>query len=106
MKRIYQANDLPQAYLLKHLLEEAGIPVRVFNENAQGGVGEIPFIHTYPELWVQRDQDEARARKLVLDYERQQNEPVEEKICPDCGERNPGTFETCWQCGQPLAPDS
>jgi len=102
MKRVYQANDLPQAYLLKHLLEEAGIPVQIFNENAQGGVGEIPFTHAWPELWVQRDNDEARARKMLLDYEQQQAQPLPEKQCPDCGESNPGNFETCWHCGQLL----
>lgn len=103
MKRVYQANDLPQAYLLKHLLEEAGIPVTVFNENAQGGVGEIPFIHTYPELWVQRDQDHDRARALLLDYETNLQKPVGDVTCQDCAETNPGNFETCWKCGKRLA---
>jgi ribosomal protein L40E len=23
--------------------------------------------------------------------------------CRDCGEENPGTFETCWRCGHSLA---
>jgi hypothetical protein len=102
MKRVYQANDLPQAYLLKHLLEEAGIPVTIFNENAQGGVGELPFTHTYPEIWVTRDSDRHRARELLLELEKQGNEIGADKDCPVCGERNPGNFETCWQCGGAL----
>lgn len=103
MKRVYQASDLPQAYLLKHALEQAGIPVTIFNENAQGGVGEIPFIHAWPEIWVQRDADEPRARVLLVEFEKQQREPVGEKNCPGCNETNPGNFETCWRCGQVLS---
>ena len=39
MRRLCSAANLPEAYLLKQLLEQAGIEARVFNEHAQGGLG-------------------------------------------------------------------
>ena len=55
MKRIYSAASLPEAHLILHRLQEKGIPARVFNENAHGGVGELPFTHAYPEIWIDED---------------------------------------------------
>lgn len=47
------ANDLIHAYLLKGLLSEAGIEVRIGNEFLQGALGDIPFDrHTRPKLLV------------------------------------------------------
>ena len=62
MKRIYSAADLQEAHLLAQLLQEHNIDCHVFNENLQGGVGEIPFVQAYPEIWLGREEDESRAR--------------------------------------------
>ncbi len=99
MKRIYSASDLVEAHLLVQLLREAGIECHVFNENLQGGVGEIPFTHAYPEIWVVDEADEARARALIQEYERAGRSAPSWR-CPYCGEDNPGTFLSCWQCGR------
>ncbi len=101
MRRLYTAGHLPEAYLLLHMLESEGIAAQVFNENAQGGVGELPFTHTYPELWVE-DRDLDRARSVVERFERPQ-ETLNSFTCTVCGEHNPGTFELCWNCGAPRA---
>ena len=100
MIRIYRATDLPQAYLMLRRLEDAGIPAKVFNENAQGALGEIPFIHVYPEIWLVRENDATRARKLLQDFEETMRSPVANVTCPHCRETNPENFETCWNCGQ------
>ena len=39
MKRLCKAASLPDAHILRGLLEQEGIEVHVFNENAQSGVG-------------------------------------------------------------------
>lgn len=100
MIRIYRASDLPQAYLLLRRFEDAGIPAKVFNENAQGALGEIPFIHVYPEIWIVRDNDRDRANRLIQEFETTMREPVANVTCPHCDELNPENFETCWSCGQ------
>lgn len=97
MRRLYTAGNLPEAYLLLHMLETEGIDARVFNENAQGGVGELPFTHTYPELWV-NDGDIDRARQVVERFE-QPKGPLTSYTCAHCGEQNPETFDLCWNCG-------
>jgi hypothetical protein len=101
VKRLYSAGSLPEAYLLRDRLAQAGIDARVFNENAQGGLGEIPFTHAYPEVWLMEPRDEARARAIVRDIESPPFGGVE-KRCAACGEANPGNFEVCWHCGSPI----
>ena len=101
MKRLYDAADLPQAQLLLDRLAEAGIPARLFNANAQGGLGEIPFTAAYPQVWIEEAADWERARAVVERFERPAK-PAPARRCPACGEENPGGFDLCWSCGGPL----
>jgi Putative prokaryotic signal transducing protein len=101
MKRIYVAANLPDAHIVLNLVERAGIQVEVINANAQSGVGEMPFTHAYPEVWVMDDNDFSRARKIVTDHEHM---PEQRGVvhCSACGEGNPRNFELCWNCGKPM----
>jgi hypothetical protein len=101
VKRVYGAANLPEAYLVLGMLSRAGIRAHVFNEHAQGAAGEIPLVHTYPELWVEDERDYARARHIIEEYERRAADDTG-VICPACGESNPQAFEICWHCGQSL----
>ncbi len=101
MFRLCTAANLPEAHLLLHRLAHAGIEARVLNEHAQGGLGEIPFTHAYPEIWVMEESDEARARAILVEFE-QPPAPRAPTRCKLCGEMNPPAFEICWQCGKPL----
>lgn len=100
MRRIYSASSLPDAHMVAYLLEQAGIRVRVFNENAQGGMGEIPFVHAWPEVWVVDDGDSERARQMILELEKTDTAP--QVTCPACREENPVNFQLCWNCGSQL----
>ena len=99
MLRVYQAANLPQAHLLAGLLRHAGIAVRVFNENAQGGLGDLPFSETYPEIWIENAADLTRAKRIIANFE---GAPVETGTlhCRSCNEENPANFELCWKCGE------
>ncbi|MEE8387931.1 MAG: DUF2007 domain-containing protein [Acidiferrobacterales bacterium] len=101
MERLYSAANLPEAYLIRDLLAEVGVRTQILNENAQGGVGEIPFTETYPEIWVERKNDMERARRIIEEYE-SRSFSTGYVDCPRCGEQNPENFETCWHCGVPL----
>ncbi|CAD84077.1 MULTISPECIES: DUF2007 domain-containing protein [Nitrosomonas] len=101
MKKLYTANHLLEAHIVRDLLENAYIPTRLFNEYAQGGMGEISFTHTYPEVWVMRDLDFERGRKIIAAYE-QAPQVTDIVFCLQCGEENPGNFQLCWQCGSGL----
>jgi hypothetical protein len=102
MRRIYSAATLPDAHLVLALLAQAGISAKVFNENAQGGVGEIPFTHAWPEVWIENERDAERAREVIRQFERGgSNRQV---ACGNCGEFNPENFEICWKCGVAIEP--
>jgi len=101
MKKLYSANTLMEAHIVLDMLEHALIPAQLFNQHAQSGTGELPFTHAYPEVWVIRDEDYERGRKIVQQYEAtpQTNDIIQ---CPACGEENPANFQLCWQCGNGL----
>lgn len=103
VRRLYKAANLPEAYIVVAQLRAAGVEARVFNENAQGGLGELPFTHVYPEVWVMDDSDWTRARDVVTAYEGGAEANAGVSVhCPDCREENPGNFQLCWNCGATL----
>ena len=95
MRRVYQAAHLPEAYLVRDRLRAEGIAAEVYNEHAAGALGEIPFTHAYPEVWV-ADADWARARRLLAAPPAGAGAAW---TCARCGEDNPGSFDLCWHCG-------
>jgi hypothetical protein len=101
MKRLCKAASLPDAHILRDLLEQAGIDAHVFNENAQSGAGELPLPEALPEVWVSRERDLERAREIVRRFESAAPETRTVR-CGRCGEDNPGNFQLCWSCGAAL----
>jgi hypothetical protein len=101
MKKIYSAANLMEAHIVLDLLGHSGIAARLFNENAQGGLGQIPFTHAYPEVWIINERDLERGKIVVSNYE---SSPVETCVvfCRACGEENPRNFQLCWHCGAGL----
>jgi hypothetical protein len=103
MIKIYAAENLQAACLLQGLLAENGIEAEVLNQYAQGGLGELPFTHTYPEIWLSEAGDLDRAREIIADFEKH-GAGQSSLSCPHCGEECPDTFELCWHCKAPLKP--
>ena len=99
MKLVYTAESLIDAQLVRDLLSHAGVPNLLFNANAVGGFGDLPV--TYPEVWVRRDRDAAKARRAIHEFENRPP-PADERVCARCAETNPATFEICWRCHAPL----
>lgn len=101
MKRIYTAANLPDAHLVRNMLEQAGIPAHIFNANAIGALGDLPMSAAYPQVWIAQVHQEQHARSVVAEYSRTAA-PLDTKACSRCGESNPGEFELCWSCGAEL----
>jgi hypothetical protein len=101
MKRLRRAPSLPDAHILRGLLERAGIEALVFNENAQGGVGQLPVVDALPEVWVVQERDYDRACSVLDEFERTPRDTGTRR-CPACGEDNPGHFQVCWKCAAGL----
>jgi Putative prokaryotic signal transducing protein len=102
MKRVYNALNLPDAHLLRDLLEQAGIPAHVFNENAASIIGLAPVSSCQPQVWIAQPHQEQHANAVVTDYQTRMPTTTI-KNCVGCGEPNPGEFECCWRCGGTLA---
>ncbi len=100
MKRVHIAPTLLDAQLAADALSSIGIRTHIFNANAAGALGEVPFMQAQPEVWVDDDGEAQRAldalNALSLDA------PGGDKTCPHCGESNPGNFLSCWKCGSAL----
>jgi hypothetical protein len=101
MQRVYTAAHLPEAYLVRGLLANAGIAACVFNEYALGAMGELPPAVIHPEVWLEDDRDFALARRVIERYE-QDRAATGNRTCPGCGEENPAGFEVCWHCRKPF----
>lgn len=104
MQKLYSAGNLQEAYLILHRLQQAGIDARVLNEHAQGGLGELPFTHVYPEIWLLQPADSDRARTVLEEFTRAAVSSSPPQRCRMCAEESPASFEICWRCGGALAP--
>lgn len=101
MKRIYLASDITQAQLLVNLLEQQLIPAKIENAHQSSGLGELAV--SYPEIWLTRESDTERARSIIEEFEAQARLRVVDRICPECEEANPASFEWCWACKADLS---
>jgi ribosomal protein L40E len=98
MKRAYIADTLVDAQLIANWLKSHHIPCEVFHQNAVGALGELPV--TSPEVWIRREPDLNKAKRLIDEIQAQNTGA--DKICLDCNETNPFSFDICWKCQHPF----
>lgn len=99
MKKVFSADNLVAAGYVRGLLKANNIDCFLKNENLLGGVGELPVFECWPEVWVQDEQDYARAARLVERVLAEDRPAPSSWQCPDCSERLDGQFMQCWNCG-------
>jgi hypothetical protein len=56
---------------MKGVLESEGIEAFVKNEFLSGLAGEVPFMESWPEVWVVHDEESDHAQAIIADYNRQ-----------------------------------
>ncbi len=103
MKEIFTHPDFTRVGHCQAILEEAGIPCFIRNENSQNLLSGLPDMACQPVLCVTDDADAERAKELLRDFivtERaiESEENSAEWKCPQCGETVPGNFGSCWKC--------
>lgn len=102
MRKIYENVDFTSVGYYQSILEEAGIPTFLKNLGSSVGMGEIPFVEVFPELWVVNDEDYDRAMSVLEPYY-QPEEPqasLPDWVCGSCGAEVDGSFGECWKCGK------
>ncbi|RYD33491.1 MAG: hypothetical protein EOP85_20735 [Verrucomicrobiaceae bacterium] len=98
MIEIYRNRDSSTVGTLQSLLESEGIRTYLRNEHVSGTTVAIPEV--YPALCVLEEADVERGVELIRGYiEEPRDESGPELTCPKCGEKSPGTFDACWNCG-------
>lgn len=98
MKRVYSAHSPLLVAHMRNVLEGEGIRCTTRNMGLVGGAGELPPTAVWPELWVERDADHARAERVVAEALRDDQASGPTWRCPACGEELEPQFDTCWRC--------
>ena len=101
MKKVFASKDQAAIQIVRDLLHEQGIETKVFNESTAAVLGDIPFFHAMPEVWVLREEQVASAKAIVQSFE--SGDALDDRdrpdwICDQCGETIEGQFTSCWSC--------
>ena len=102
MTRVYSTPNGPMAHVVRHALEQDGVPAEVRGETRAAFVGEIPPIEAWIEVWV-ADADVAQAAATVAEVMAEDPDATP-WTCPACGETVEGTMAVCWSCGAEAPP--
>ena len=65
---VFTAGDIIEAHLLQALLRSQGIDAVIKNENLQTGLGELPFVEMWPEIWLIERRDWDKAQRLLAGF--------------------------------------
>ena len=102
MKLVYTSSDQILVAQLKYVLESEGIGCVTRNEVLGALSPEIPFTESFPELWIQKDEDLERAEAIKRDWKAPLAADARESWeCSNCHERSEAQFSSCWKCGTP-----
>ena len=100
MIRVYSSQDRTMVGHFKNLLENEGISCIIKNELLSIGVGELPPINCWPELWITDDSQFKLAEKIVESALSSDVPTGSLWKCPECGEEIELQFSECWNCGK------
>jgi hypothetical protein len=96
MKRVFRASSLVEVAHARNILITAGIDSELRNQYLAGAMGDLPMIETWPQLFVDDDDEQPALRALA----RAAAVPAGASwICDGCGEQLEAQFTSCWRCG-------
>ena len=100
MRKIFEHLDFTRVGHFQSILESAGVPTLLKNQNTSSLQGEVPWTNATPQLWVVEDDDFDRAITILQEFTRDASVPVEGSNwrCDNCGEEVPANFSSCWNC--------
>jgi hypothetical protein len=96
MKRVYRAASLIAVAHARNVLLMAGIQSELRNQYLGGALGDLPMLETWPQLFVEDDDESAALRALARAASAPGGTPW---ICERCGEHSEPQFTHCWRCG-------
>jgi hypothetical protein len=96
MKRVFRASSLLQVAHARNLLLTAGIASELRNQYLAGALGDLPMLETWPQLYVEDDDEQPALRALARGAAAPTGTPW---TCAGCGEQLEPQFTSCWRCG-------
>ena len=100
MKRVYTAKNLPDAGLVKAILDAAGIACVIDHTQLQSVMSGGAGVEAAASVSV-NEGDFEKAEALVKNYlDADDSEKGEDWTCEKCGETHAAQFKACWKCAQ------
>jgi hypothetical protein len=96
MKRVYRAASLLQVAHARNVLTVAGIRSELRNQYLAGALGDLPMLETWPQVFVDDEDESAALRALARAAVAARGESWR---CANCGEVSEPQFTACWRCG-------
>jgi hypothetical protein len=96
LNKVFTAEHISEAGLIRSYLEQHEIPSQLRNEYASGVLGDLPFMTSSPEVWV--DSSFAQEAKSLITELNQNSAQGADWTCSTCDEPNPSNFSSCWNC--------
>lgn len=94
--KVFTAEHISEAGLIRSYLDQHNIPSQLRNEYTSSVIGELPFMTSSPEVWV--DSSLAQTAKILIAKLDAPETQGAEWNCKDCKESNPPNFASCWNC--------
>ena len=80
----------------RNVLITAGIRCELRNQYLAGALGDLPMMETWPQLFVEDDDERFALSVLARAATATGGSPW---ACPECGEKLEPQFLQCWRCG-------
>lgn len=96
MKRVFRAASLIQVAHARNVLLTAGIQSELRNQYLAGALGDLPMLETWPQLYVDDEDEQVALRVLARAAAAPAGTPW---TCERCGEVLEPQFTSCWRCG-------
>ena len=99
--KVYKAANSNEAYLIKGILENNSLNVKMLGENLSVAMGGLPLEVIQVDILVHKE-DYEQAKAILQNYEKKIKSTDNRKkwICKHCSNYNPGSFEICWNCAK------
>ncbi len=101
MKKTSKHRELYQVTRSMDILENVGIETILSNVNLS--VTDAPIPEFSPNLCVLNGKEFSEGVKLLGEHDEKMGKGAEVQVRrPSCGEMNPGNFDVCFSCHEPL----
>jgi hypothetical protein len=105
MTRVFSHPDPAITHLVLNRLEQLGVDAVIQGEANGRGMGEVPPIAAWSEVWVADGASLADVEAAVAEVTAEPEATPASWTCPTCDEVVDGQFSVCWACGT-FAPDA